>query len=147
MSFQPSSLPLSRDGPPSRRGLSGLVLKFWGRRSSRSARQSPNPEHMAATSRAHVHDLLPAQTTQDPHCSHSHSRTKSSNSSIPKMNSIIITEQLDPKFVDERIADATKGVAGMKNVPEMVENTASATNNLLSIPSDTIDTFSAILNH
>ncbi|KAG1740549.1 uncharacterized protein EDB91DRAFT_355854 [Suillus paluster] len=53
-------------------------------------------------------------------------------------------EQLDPKFLNEKIGDASKNMEGMKNVPGMAQNTASASDNLQSIP-NTIDTFSTIL--
>jgi hypothetical protein len=46
--------------------------------------------------------------------------------------------------VDERIADATKGVAGMIHVSGTVQSIASTPNNLQSI-SDAGDTSSAIL--
>lgn len=53
-------------------------------------------------------------------------------------------EHLDPNFVSERIADATKDLAGIGHVPTIVQDTFSATNNLPSV-SDTIDIFSAFL--
>ncbi|KAG1740448.1 uncharacterized protein EDB91DRAFT_349610 [Suillus paluster] len=93
-------LQLSSLAPSPLRGPPGPVRKLWGKvtnRSTRSARQSPNPELAVASSSAQ--DLPPAQTTQvcatigtfhvrwllptaavsfTTHRSHSYSRTKSS---------------------------------------------------------------------
>ncbi|KAG1741914.1 uncharacterized protein EDB91DRAFT_1336257, partial [Suillus paluster] len=141
--IETSSFPPSRDESP--RKPPGLFRKLWGKatkRSAQSARQSSNPEPAVASSSAP--DLLPAQTTQDPSPLTAPTPTPGPNADQPSNSGILKVEQPDPKFVNERIADATKGVAGMKNVPVMAQNTASQTNNLQSIP-DTIDTFSAIL--
>jgi len=46
--------------------------------------------------------------------------------------------------VKGKIADTTQSFAGISQVPEIVQNIGSATNNLQSA-SDAIDTFSAIL--
>ncbi|KAG1741890.1 uncharacterized protein EDB91DRAFT_1081681 [Suillus paluster] len=94
---EPSSLPPSRNASPSRRGLSGLrVPKFWGKHSSRSARQSPSPEPAAASFSAQ--DLLSAETTQDSSLTAptptvptiEPNPDQASDSGIPKVDSIIV---------------------------------------------------------
>ncbi|KAG2343052.1 WD40 repeat-like protein [Suillus weaverae] len=136
-SHDPSSLSPSRNGshgqPP------GSVRKLFGKmtkRFARSARQSPNPEPTAASSSPQ--GIQPVQSTKDlaapilkPN------REQSSNSGI-------VEAHLDPKFVNERINDATKDLAGISQVQTIAQNTSSAANNLQSV-SDTINTFSAFL--
>ncbi|KAG1727564.1 uncharacterized protein EDB91DRAFT_890641 [Suillus paluster] len=145
--IETSSFPPSRDESPGK--PPGLFRKLWGKankRSARSARQSSNPEPAVASSSAP--DLLPTQTTQNPSPltapTHTPTPTPEPNLDQPSNSGIPKAEQPDPKSVNKRIIDATKGVAGMKNVPVMAQNAASQTNNLQSVP-DTIDTFSAIL--
>ncbi|KAG2091229.1 uncharacterized protein F5147DRAFT_823336 [Suillus discolor] len=65
-------------------------------------------------------------------------REQSSNSGI------VEAEHLDPKVVNERITNATKGVAGIGQVPTIVKDTSSTIKNLPSV-SDTINLFSALL--
>ncbi|KAG0701512.1 hypothetical protein DFH29DRAFT_1080029 [Suillus ampliporus] len=132
---EPSSLPHG-----SRKGLFPKLRDKLANRSARSARQSPGLE--PATASASAQDLLYTGTTQD--ASRSIAPTSEPNPDQFSSSGIANAEQPDPKFVSQRIADATRGVAGIKNDPAMVENTASAINNLQSLP-DTIDTFAAML--
>ncbi|KAG2337953.1 WD40 repeat-like protein [Suillus weaverae] len=136
-SHDPSSLLPSRNGshgqpPGSARNLFGKVTK----RFARSARQSPNPEPTAASSSPQ--GIQPVQSTKDlaapilePN------REQSSNSGI-------VEAHLDPKFVNEKINNATKDLAGTNQVQTIAQNTSSAANNLQSV-SDTINSFSAFL--
>ncbi|KAG1800887.1 uncharacterized protein HD556DRAFT_967441 [Suillus plorans] len=143
-SHDPSSLSPSRNGSHVRRP--GPVCKLFGkvtRRFARSARQSPNPEPMAASSS--LQDAQPVQSTKDltpltlePDCE------QSSNPGIVEVSSTNEAEHLDPKFVNERIANANKGLAGASHVSTILQDTSSATNNLPSV-SDTVDTFSVLL--
>ncbi|KAG2150710.1 uncharacterized protein EDB93DRAFT_1103411 [Suillus bovinus] len=125
----PSSLPASRHGSTER--SSGFVSKFVSKatkRFGRGARQSPNPEPTAASSSSQ--DIQHVQSN------------KSSNSGVAE------AEHLDPKFVNERIAEATKGVAGIGQVPTIVQGASSAINELPSVSTTidtTIDNFSAFL--
>ncbi|KAG0701496.1 hypothetical protein DFH29DRAFT_554692 [Suillus ampliporus] len=143
--IESSSRPSSRNA--SRRGLSGLFPKFVDKltnHSAQSARQSPNPEPAAASSSAQ--DVLHPQTSKDP--SPLTAPTPTPESTPEQVSNSAISKQAEqpgsPKSVNQRLADATKGVEGMKNVAGIVENTASAPNNLQSV-SDAIDTFSPIL--
>ncbi|KAG2122743.1 hypothetical protein DEU56DRAFT_831517 [Suillus clintonianus] len=132
----PSSLPPVMN----HRGLPELVPKFLRKvtdRSASSARQSSNLESTAASSSAQ--DLQPVQTTKDlsPYTVLIHEPNPDQSSNL----GVAEAEQPDSKFVEGRIADATKGIAGMKNVSGMVQNFASASNDMQSVP-DTLDTFS-----
>ncbi|KAG2337995.1 WD40 repeat-like protein [Suillus weaverae] len=107
------------------------------KRFASSARQSPNPEPTAASSSPQ--DIPPVQSNKDltaptlePH------HQQSSNSGI------IEAEHLDQKFVNERIANATKGLTGISQVQTIAQNTSSAASNLQSV-SDAIDKFTAFL--
>ncbi|KAG1740552.1 uncharacterized protein EDB91DRAFT_1336569 [Suillus paluster] len=133
--FEVSSLPPS--GDESRTKPPGSVTN----RSTRSARQSPIPEPAAASSGAQ--DPITTQTTQD-HSTLTVAPTPEQASDARAANFRHQAEQLNPKFVDEKIADASKNMEGMKNVPGMAQNIASPSDNLQSIP-NTIDTFSVIL--
>jgi hypothetical protein len=53
-------------------------------------------------------------------------------------------EHLDPKFVNGTVTNATKDLAGIGQVPAIVQNTSSEDGNLQSV-SDTVDTFSTLL--
>ncbi|KAG2061507.1 hypothetical protein BDR06DRAFT_992917 [Suillus hirtellus] len=57
---------------------------------------------------------------------------------------IVEAEHLDLKFVNERIANANKGLAGASHIPAVFQDTFSMTNDLPSV-SDTIDMFSVLL--
>ncbi|KAG0695058.1 hypothetical protein DFH29DRAFT_287719 [Suillus ampliporus] len=124
--IQPSSVSPSNEA---RRGPPGSVRKFFSK--------------VIGKGRS-----TPPQTTQDPSPSTAPTPTtkpnpRSSNPGTTKFRHQ--GEQLDPTLVNERIADAIKSLAVMKNVPEMVEHTVSATNNPQPFTSDTINTFSSIL--
>ncbi|KAG1786452.1 uncharacterized protein HD556DRAFT_1300145, partial [Suillus plorans] len=132
-SQDPSSLSPSRSGSSGR--SSGSVRKLFSKVTkgfARSAQQSPNPE--------------PTQSNKDLTAPTSEAyREQSSDSGIvAKVSSTNEAEHLDPKFVNERIANATKGVAGIGQVPTIVKDASSTVNNLPSV-SDTIDTFSPLL--
>ncbi|KAG1724626.1 uncharacterized protein EDB91DRAFT_1340036, partial [Suillus paluster] len=90
-----------------------------------------------------LQNLLPTQTTQG-HSPFTVAPTPEQVSDARAANFRHEVKQLDPKFVNEKIGDASKNMEGMKNVSGMAQNIASASDNLQSIP-DTIDTFSAIL--
>ncbi|KAG1792138.1 uncharacterized protein HD556DRAFT_1537002 [Suillus plorans] len=132
----PSSLSPSRNGSHERR--SGSVFKLFGKvakRFARSIRQPPTPEHTVASSslqdtQPSTRDLTPP--TLEPDCE------QSSHSGI------VEAKHLDPKCVNERIANANKGLAGASHVPTILQDTSSTTNNLPSV-SDAIDTFSVLL--
>ncbi|KAG0701515.1 hypothetical protein DFH29DRAFT_1069597, partial [Suillus ampliporus] len=132
-----SNRPLSH--MESRKGLLPKLRDKLANRSARSARQSPNPEPAAASTSAQ--DLMHTGTTQDPSFT---APTPEPNPGQSSSACITNAEQPDTKSVNKRIIDATKGVAGMENVTGIVENTASAPNNLQSV-SDAINTFSPIL--
>ncbi|KAG2106701.1 uncharacterized protein F5147DRAFT_653674 [Suillus discolor] len=134
----PSSLSPSRNGSHERR--SGSVFKLFGKVTkcfARSAQQPPNPEPTAASSS--LQGTQPVQSSKDltpptlePDCE------QSSNSGIVEV------EHLDPKFVRKRIANANKGLAGTRQVPRILQDASSVTNNL-PFASDTINTFSVLL--
>ncbi|KAG1792137.1 uncharacterized protein HD556DRAFT_1537001 [Suillus plorans] len=140
----PSSLSPSRNGSHARRP--GPVCKLFGKvtkRFARSARQFPNPEPTTASSS--LQDTQPVQSTKDltpptlePDCE------QSSHSGIVEGSSTNDAKHLDPKFANERIANANKGLAGTSRVPTIVQDASSATNNLPSV-SDAINTFSGFL--
>ncbi|KAG0701697.1 hypothetical protein DFH29DRAFT_1000003 [Suillus ampliporus] len=140
--IQPSSIPPSINESP--RGPPGPVRKFFSKmikgRSAPGARQSPNPEPVAASSS--MPDLLPSQTSQDP--SPSTAPTRKSNPDQSSTSGILQAERPNLKVVN-RIAEATRRLAAMKNVPAMIEHTALATNNLQPVTSDAINTFSVIV--
>ncbi|KAG2343330.1 WD40 repeat-like protein [Suillus weaverae] len=138
----PSSLPPSRNG--SRKGLSGLVPKFLGKvtdRFARSARQSPNPDPTAASSSAQ--DLLHPHTSKDlqPLTTIIAPEPNPDQSSDLR---IVKSENPDPKVVKATLAIAKADLEGIRQVSGIVENTASSSNHLQSVP-DTIDSFSKIL--
>jgi len=53
-------------------------------------------------------------------------------------------EYLDPKIVNEKITHATKNLAGIGQVPAIIQCTSSVANNLQSV-SGTVNTFSVLL--
>ncbi|KAG2106953.1 uncharacterized protein F5147DRAFT_653550 [Suillus discolor] len=97
---------------------------------------SPSTSGSSGRSSGSVHKLfgkdLTAPTSEAYH-------KQSSDSGI-----VAKAEHLDPKFVNKRIANATKGVAGIGQVPTIVKHASSTVNNLPSV-SDTIDMFSPLL--
>ncbi|KAG2150683.1 uncharacterized protein EDB93DRAFT_329266 [Suillus bovinus] len=141
-SRDPSSLPASSHGFHEQ--FSGLVPKFVSKvtkRFGRGARQSPNPEPTAASSSSQ--DIQHVQSNKDLTVpTLEPNPEQSSNSGIAE------AEHLDLKFVNERIAEVTKGVADIGQVPTIVQETSSAINNLPSVSTmidTTIDNFSAFL--
>ncbi|KAG1794911.1 uncharacterized protein HD556DRAFT_410835 [Suillus plorans] len=135
---EPSSL------SPSRNGLSRFLPKSF-HKSTRSARQSPNPEPTVAGSSAQ--DPLHLQTSQDllpPTIPPEPNPDQSSDVGVVNTSLTITSEQPDLKLVKEKLANAKTHLDGIKHVSGMVENTASASDNLQSA-SDTIDVFSQVL--
>ncbi|KAG2100142.1 uncharacterized protein F5147DRAFT_813275, partial [Suillus discolor] len=133
-----SSLPDSRNG--SRGRFLGSVPKLLDKVTkcfARSARQSLNPETTTASSSPQ--DIQFIQSNKD-----ITAPTLEPNPEQSFNSWIAEAEDLDPKFVNKRIAEATEGVAGIGQVPTIVQDTSSAINNLPSV-SDAIDTFSALL--
>ncbi|KAG2117586.1 hypothetical protein DEU56DRAFT_905092 [Suillus clintonianus] len=138
-----SSSPL----PPSRneiRGRSpGRFRKFFAKVPNpfqRSARQSPNPQTTAATSS--TQHIPPTQITQDP--SPHITPTPEPNIELSPNPRTAEAEHLEPKFVNERITSAAKGLTGIGLVPPIIQNASSAPDNLQSV-SDTIYKSSALL--
>ncbi|KAG2350104.1 hypothetical protein BDR05DRAFT_986385 [Suillus weaverae] len=137
-SHDPSSLSPSGNG--SRGRPTGSVRKLFGKVTKRfasSARQSPNPEPTAATSSPQ--DTPPVQSNKD-----LTAPTLEPNHQQPSKSEIIEADHLDQKLVNEKIANATKGLAGISQVQTIAQKTSSAANNLQSVP-DTIDKFTACL--
>ncbi|KAG1823290.1 hypothetical protein EV424DRAFT_763300 [Suillus variegatus] len=134
--------PPSRNG--SRRGLSRFLPKSFDK-FARSARQSPNPEPTTPSSSAR--DLLHPRTDQDlppPTVTPEPNPDQSFNADVANISLTIASEQPDPKLVKETLDNAKAHLDGIKHISGMIENTASASDNLQSVP-DTIDTFSQIL--
>ncbi|KAG2150743.1 uncharacterized protein EDB93DRAFT_333713 [Suillus bovinus] len=139
----PSSL------PPSRNGSHGRLWRFLPKsfdKFARSTRQSPNSESMAASSSAR--DLLHPQTNQDlpplTTVTPEPNPDQSSDVGVANINSAITCGQPDLKVVKEKLANAQADLDGIRHVPGMAENAASASDNLQSL-TDTIDTFAPML--
>ncbi|KAG1854358.1 hypothetical protein C8R48DRAFT_835826 [Suillus tomentosus] len=143
-SQDPSSLPASRHA--SRGRPQGSICKLFGpvtKRFARSARQPSNPEPTAASSSPQ--DVQPVQSSNDLTAPIIEPNPEpSSNSGIAGISSTDIDEHLGPKFVNERIANATKDFVDIGQVPTVAQDTSSVANNLQTV-SDTIDTFSSFL--
>ncbi|KAG2127370.1 hypothetical protein BD769DRAFT_1387826 [Suillus cothurnatus] len=104
---------------------------------------SPNPGPMAASSS--LQDVQPVQSAMDLTTSTVELNVEqSSNTGIAEVASTDKREYLDPKIVNEKITHATKNLAGISQVPAIVQCTSSAANNLQSV-SGTVDTFSMLL--
>ncbi|KAG2738391.1 WD40 repeat-like protein, partial [Suillus brevipes Sb2] len=135
-----SSLPHPRN--ESRRGL----LRSFGKRIARSAGQSPNPESTAASSSRQA--LPHSQTNQDlsllTTITLEPNPDQSSDSGVANISSTITSDKSDPKLVQATLAKAKAGVDGIGLISGRVENVASASDHLQSVP-DTIDSFSKIL--
>ncbi|KAG2049613.1 hypothetical protein BDR06DRAFT_1011995 [Suillus hirtellus] len=92
---------------------------------------------MAASSS--LQDTQPVQSTEDLTPPTVEKKIgQSSNSGIVEV------KDLDPKVVHESITNANKGLADTSQVPPIVQDASSMTNNLPSF-SDTIDMFSVLL--
>ncbi|KAG2065804.1 hypothetical protein BDR04DRAFT_1107900 [Suillus decipiens] len=112
---------------------SGSVRKLFGKmtkRLARSARQSPNPEHTAAS--FSPQDIPPIQSIKDLTTSALELNPEQSfNTGLLEGSSTANeVEYPDPKVVKEGIANANKGVAVISQVPKFVQDTASAVNDI-----------------
>ncbi|KAG2031544.1 hypothetical protein BDR03DRAFT_1095481 [Suillus americanus] len=101
-------LPPSSNG--SRRGLSRLVPKCFGK------------------------DLLHPQTSQDlpppPTITPEPNPVQFSDVGVANLSPTITSEQPDPKVMKEKLANAKADLDGIRHVSGMVDNAASASNNL-----------------
>ncbi|KAG2064689.1 WD40 repeat-like protein [Suillus decipiens] len=131
--------PLSPSGNGSTGRPPGLVRKLAGKmamRFTRSARQSPNPEHTAAGSSSQ--DIQPIQSTEEVTTS-----TLEPNPE-PSSNSGIVEPSSTNKVVNKAIANASKGLADIGQVPTIVQHASSMSADIPSV-SGAIDTFSVFL--